>query len=112
MVEAKYAPSRGDIVWIDFSRQLGHEQRGRRPAVVISHRAYNQKVGLALFCPITSKVKNFPFEVAISSFSVRGSILSDQVKSLDWTTRNIEFIEAIDPDKLNDVVERIRVLIG
>ena len=108
----KYAPERGDAVWIDFNPQLGHEQRGRRPALVISHRSYNEKVGLALLCPITSKVKGHPFEVEVASPKLNGAILSDQIKSLDWTVRNTEFIEKVDPSVLSQVLGRIEALIN
>lgn len=79
-----YIPERGDVVWIDMKPQAGHEQSGRRPAVVLSPSVYNSKVGLALFCPITSQIKGYPFEVNMpKAFQVSGTILSDQVKSLD-----------------------------
>ncbi len=90
---AKYAPSRGDIVWISLSPQAGHEQSGRRPVVVLSPAAYNGKVGLAILCPITNQMKGYPFEVAIpSGLPISGVILSDQVKCLDWQARKAEFI--------------------
>jgi len=111
-VNSSYVPDRGDTIWIDFNPQLGHEQRGRRPALVLSHRSYNEKVGLALLCPITSKIKNHPFEVQIATEKLTGAILSDQIKSLDWTVRSIEFIEKLDPTVLNQVLERIEVLIN
>jgi mRNA interferase MazF len=111
MVGSMYVPERGDIIWIDFSPQLGHEQRGRRPALVISHRKYNEKVGLGIFCPITSKSKDYPFEVKIDLAKIKGSVLCDQLKSLDWTARNTEFIETLEPRKLQDVIERVEVLI-
>lgn len=111
MVSKEYIPERGDLVWLDFNPQRGHEQRGRRPALVISYRAYNEKIGLGIFCPITSKVKGYPFEVAISLRKIKGAILSDQVKSLDWKERNIEFIERIDEKDLEDVVEKIEAII-
>ena len=112
MVKTKnYIPERGDIVWLDFNPQLGHEQRGRRPALTISFKEYNGKIGLGLFCPITSKVKGYPFEIEVIGKAINGCVLSDQVKSLDWTARNIEFIEKIDEDKMNDVISNILVLI-
>jgi mRNA interferase MazF len=83
-----YTPERGDVVWITLHPQAGHEQAGRRPAVVVSPRAYNGKVGLGLFCPVTSQVKGYPFEVAIpGGLGVEGVVLADQVKSLDWKAR-------------------------
>ena len=88
-----YAPERGDFVWIRLTPQAGHEQAGRRPALVLSPQAYNDKVGLALFCPVTNQVKGYPFEVQIpADLSVSGVILADQVRSLDWRARQAEFI--------------------
>ena len=82
-------PGRGDVIWLDFDPQLGHEQAGRRPALVLSPRAYNDKIGLAIVCPITNQQKGYPFEVDIpDGCGVTGVILSDQVKSLDWRARN------------------------
>jgi len=84
-----YIPDRGDIVWLEFNPQAGHEQAGLRPALVISPAAYNSLVGLALMCPITSKIKGYPFEVLIpKKFKINGAILADQIKSLDWRTRS------------------------
>ena len=83
--EKRYVPERGDLVWLQFTPQSGHEQSGRRPAVVLSPRAYNEKVGLALFCPVASKRKGYPFEVVLPpALPVHGVILSNQMKSLDW----------------------------
>ena len=94
-----YVPDRGDLVWLEFAPQAGSEQRGRRPALVLSPKTYNGKVGLALFCPITSKVKGYPFEVLLPDvYSVSGVVLSDQLKSLDWRTRKAKFIERISSD--------------
>ncbi len=106
-----YVPEQGDIVWLDFTPQLGHEQRGRRPAIVLSKKPYNKKIGLALFCPITSKEKGYPFEVKITANKISGCVLSDQVKSLDWTQRNIEFIEKSSNTIIDDVLNKILVLI-
>lgn len=88
-MRGRSVPQRGDIVWLSFEPQAGHEQMGRRPAVVLSPAVYNAKVGLALFCPITSQVKGFPLEVVIpEGLAVSGVVLSDQVKSLDWRARH------------------------
>ncbi|MGH2785448.1 MAG: endoribonuclease MazF [Actinomycetota bacterium] len=85
---AEYVPDRGDVVWLRFDARLGHEQSGRRPALVISPRAYNRRAGLALFCPITSRVKGYPFEVVFpKGAKVDGAVLCDQIKSLDWRVR-------------------------
>ncbi len=88
---APYAPERGDIIWLHFTPQAGHEQVGRRPGLVISPADYNRKVGLALVCPITSKVKGYPFEVELPhGLKTQGAILCDQIRSLDWRARRAE----------------------
>ncbi len=92
MVAEPYIPDRGDVVWLDFSPQTGHDQSGKRPALVLSPKAYNEKVGLAIFCPITAQVKGYPFEVALSIEGVSGVVLSDRVKSLDWKVRNAGYV--------------------
>jgi mRNA interferase MazF len=108
-----YAPERGDIVWLSFSPQAGHEQAGRRPALVISPGAYNRKVGLAICCPITSQVKGYPFEVALERIGrTRGVILSDQVKSLDWRARRAEFIERASVEITAEVLGKIAPLVS
>ena len=107
-----YVPERGDVVWITFNPQAGHEQAGRRPAMVLSPKAYNGKVGLALLCPITSQVKGYPFEVAIpDGFPVNGVILSDQVKNLDWRARNAEKACSLPKDVITKVLQRVKTLI-
>jgi mRNA interferase MazF len=111
VVKTTYIPDRGDIVWLDFNPQAGHEQKGRRPALVISHKKYNDTLGLAIFCPITSKIKDYPFEVEIHGKKITGAVLSDQVKSLDWRIRNIDFIEAAEQDVLDEVLEKVKVII-
>ncbi len=111
MVKHGYVPAQGDVVWLDFNPQQGHDQRGRRPALVISSTEYNDKVGLALFCPVTSRVKGYPFEVELRDAKVNGVVLSDQVQSLDWRARRIEFIEKIESDIFADVKYRLLLLI-
>jgi mRNA interferase MazF len=107
-----YIPDSGDIVWILFDPQAGHEQSGRRPALVLSPRAYNGKVGLAVLCPITSQIKGYPFEVMIpEGLGVSGVILSDQVKSLDWKARKAEFQCKLPPEAHYDVVQKLHTLI-
>jgi mRNA interferase MazF len=97
-----YIPKRGDAVWINFNPQAGHEQAGRRPAIVLSPQSYNGKVGLCLLCPITNQVKSYPFEVLIPSDSgITGVVLSDQAKSLDWRVRNAEFITDLPETVIN-----------
>jgi mRNA interferase MazF len=111
MVKKQYLPERGDIVWLDFTPQTGHEQKGRRPAIVISPLEYNKKVGLGIFCPITSKEKGYPFEVKIKNGKIDGVVLSDQIKSLDWGERNIEFIIKSKNEEIDEVIEKLKVLI-
>jgi mRNA interferase MazF len=107
-----YVPQRGDVIWITLNPQAGHEQAGRRPAVVLSPAAYNSKVGLAILCPITSQVKSYPFEVRIpDGLSVRGVILADQVKSLDWRARQAEWMCALPLDVIAEVLAKLGVLL-
>lgn len=107
-----YVPKRADIIWLDFNPQTGHEQAGNRPALVISPEAYNYKTSLLLVCPITSQVKNYPFEVKIpSGLQIQGVILSDQVKSLDWKARNAQYVCRVPEVIVQKVIEKIRVLI-
>src|SRR5262245_33274918 len=113
MVARAYVPDAGDIVWLTFDPQAGHEQRGRRPALVLSPRAYNMKARLALACPITSHTKGYPFEVALPDAGAgTGVVLADHVKSLDWNARRIEFAEAAPLDVVTDVRETLRTLLG
>ena len=107
-----YIPDSGDIVWITFNPQAGHEQAGRRPALVLSPASYNGKVGLAILCPITSQIKGYPFEVVIpNGLEVSGAILSDQVKSLDWKARKVEFDCKLPTSAFNEVVQKLSTLI-
>jgi len=93
MKSGSYIPDRGDIVWLNFNPQAGHEQRGKRPALILSSKIYNEKTSLCLCLPITSKIKGYPFEVALpSKLPIEGVILSDQIKSLDFRVREITFI--------------------
>ncbi len=110
---ARYVPDRGDIVWLQFTPQAGHEQAGRRPALVVSPRTYNGRVGLALFCPITSQVKGYPFEVTLGSGAkAKGAILSDQLKSLDWRARQAKKFDAVSNSVMKEVLAKIAVLVG
>lgn len=109
---ASYIPRRGDVVWLTFNPQAGHEQSGRRPAFVVSPYEYNKKVGLFLVCPITSQMKGYPFEVRISSKSgIDGVILTDQIKNLDWRARQVEFVESAGKDLIEAVIARLLPLI-
>ena len=111
MVRNEYIPEKGDLVWLNFNPQSGHEQMGRRPALAISPKDYNKKTSLAIFCPITSKEKGYPFEVKVKIKKLDGVVLSDQVKSLDWTSREVEYIGKIGNEELDRVIEKIKVLI-
>ena len=110
-MKKKYIPERGDIVWLNFNPQSGHEQKGKRPAIVISPKEYNEKTGLGLFCPITSAIKKYPFEVEIKNKKINGVVLADQIKSLDWETRKIEFIAKETADIIYTVIDKIGVLL-
>ena len=113
MVNPKYIPQRGDVVWITLNPQVGHEQAGRRPAVVLSPAAYNGKVGLAILCPVTNQIKRYPFEVPIPDrLAITGAILSDQVKSLDWRARDAELICALPTKTVTDVLIRLNALLA
>jgi mRNA interferase MazF len=105
-------PRRGDVVWLHFNPQAGHEQAGRRPAVVLSPESYNQKTSLGLFCPVTSQVKGYPFETPMpSGLPIRGVALCDQIKSLDWTARKAEFICALPEETLDDIMGKVLALL-
>ena len=107
-----YEPERGDIVWLTFNPQAGHEQAGRRPAVVLSPRTYNSKVGLAIFCPITSKIKGYPFEVKIpADCDATGVVLADQVKSLDWRARTASYICTLPEPVMAEILQKLELLL-
>jgi len=106
-----YIPEAGDIVWLDFDPQSGHEQAGHRPALVISPATYNGRTGLMLCCPVTSQIKNYPFEVVISG-ARRNVALADQIKSLDWRARNAVKKGTATAEELDAVRMRAKVLIG
>ena len=106
-----YVPDRGDMVWLNFTPQAGHEQRGKRPALVISPKSYNKKSGLALCCPVTSQIKGYPFEVIFKGKKISGAVLADHLKSMDWKAREAKFIEKIRAQNLRECVGKINVLI-
>ncbi len=113
MVSNAYIPEEGDIVWLDFTPQSGHEQAGRRPGLVVSPKKYN-KIGLALICPITNKKKGYPFEISLSSSDgfTSGVILADQIRSLDWRARNATYKEATSAAVVDGVKDLLMLLIG
>jgi len=101
-----YVPNRGDVVWIDFNPQAGHEQAGRRPAPILSPAAYNGKVGLAVLCPVTSQIKGYPFEATVPhGLRVGGAVLSDHIKSVDWKARKVEFICKMPDSTVREVLK-------
>lgn len=107
-----FVPARGDVVWISLTPQAGHEQAGRRPALVLSPRAYNGKVGLAVLCPVTNQVKGYPFEVTIpAGLPATGVVLSDQVKSLDWRSRKAELLCKLPFNTVAEVLGKLRTLL-
>ena len=108
-----YVPQCGDVVWITLHPQAGHEQAGRRPAVVLSPGNYNSKTGLAILCPITSQIKGYPFEVLLpAGLPVAGAILSDQVKSLDWRARNAELLCTLPTETISEVLQKLTTLLS
>ncbi len=107
----RYVPDAGDIVWLNFTPQTGHEQAGHRPALVVSPASYNDKTSLAVCCPLTTQIKNYPFEVLIGG-SPPSVVLADQVKSLDWRIRNARQKGRVTPEQLAEVRAKVRALIG
>ncbi|PIZ62164.1 MAG: mRNA-degrading endonuclease [Candidatus Marinimicrobia bacterium CG_4_10_14_0_2_um_filter_48_9] len=107
-----YVPDQGDLVWLDFSPQRGHEQAGHRPALVLSSQDYNKLTNLLLCCPITSQIKGYPFEVPLPENAIiHGVILADQIKSFDWSKRGIQFIQKSPQSILFSTLEKIHTLI-
>jgi len=110
---AVFVPDAGDLVWLAFDPQAGHEQAGRRPALVLSPRSYNQKAGLALVCPVTNQLKGYPFEVPLPpGCGASGAILADHLKSLDWNARRVAKIGRIPPSILDEVLAKLAPLLG
>ncbi len=110
---AAYVPDAGEFVWLTFDPQAGHEQAGRRPALIVSPKVYNQKAGLAIACPISTRIKGYPFEVPIpAGCRVSGVVLSDQVKSLDWKERRTEPAGKAPVAVVEDVLARLAPLLG
>ena len=105
----RYVPEAGDIVWLRFTPQAGHEQAGHRPALVISPAAYNRKTSLMISCPMTTQVKGYPFEVAMTGRP--SAVLADQVKSLDWVVRKAKLKGKATPTELASVRAKIIALV-
>jgi mRNA interferase MazF len=112
-VTHRAVPDGGDLIWLTFDPQAGHEHRGRRPGLVLSPKLYNQKSGLALVCPVTNQIKGYPFEVALPAASgVSGVILADQVKSVDWRARKAERIGTAPAEVMQYVLAKLAPLLG
>ena len=110
---ARYVPERGDAVWLEADPHAGHEQAGRRPALVVSPASYNSKAGLALVCPITSQVKGYPFEVPLPlSSKVTGVVLADQIRSLDWRARKARLILQLPDPVTQQVLQKLQTLLA
>ncbi len=108
-----YVPERGDVVWVRFNPQAGHEQAGRRPAVVLSPTMYNVKAGLAVFAPITTQIKGYPFEVVLpAGLPVTGAVLADQLKSLDWRARKARSICSLPTELTREILKKSALLVS
>ena len=107
----KYIPEQGDIVALSFDPQSGHEQKGRRPAIIISNKTFNQYLGLAFAYPITNTKRDFPFHVKVESDNITGYIMSEQMKSIDYNTRKIKFIEKANQNTINQILGIIDTII-
>jgi mRNA interferase MazF len=108
-----YIPERGDAVWITLNPQAGHEQAGRRPALILSPAAYNSRVGLAILCPISRQIKGYPFEVLIpDGLGVGGVVLADQVKNLDWRAREVELICSLPALTVTESLQKLNLLLS
>ena len=113
MVAEEASPDRGDLVWVSLNPQAGHEQAGRRPALVVSTAEYNRRVGLALVCPITGKEKGYPFEVSLpDNLKISGVVLSDQVKSLDWRAREAQIADVEPETTIAEVLGKLSALLS
>ena len=106
-----YIPDRGDLVWVNFNPQKGREQANKRPAVVLSPKIYNDKSSLAFMCPITSHVKDYPFEVVFTTAKISGAVLTDQLRSLDWRTRKVSFIHKLPLKTIQEIQAKVITLI-
>ena len=106
-----YVPGRGDVVWVDLDPTKGHEQSGKRPAVVLSPQPYNRATGLAIMCPLTSQVKGYPFEVPVRAGKIDGVALVDHVRSLDWKVRHTKKISALSEEALHEMQTKLKLLL-
>jgi mRNA interferase MazF len=108
----RYVPDRGDVVWLTFDPQAGHEQSGRRPAVVLSPKSYNAPAGLAILCPVTSQIKDYPFEVLLPpGLPIEGAVLADQVRNLDWRARRASRICGLPRSITDEILGKLGTLL-
>ena len=112
MAGKKYIPKRGDIVWTNFNPAAGHEQMGKRPALILSLESFNKKVSLAMAAPITSKVRGHGFEVPVDTKQIKGVVLCQQVKMIDFVERGLQFVEKAPEDVIIDVLARVRAIVS
>ena len=108
----KYIPQQGDIVALTFDPQSGHEQKGRRPALIVSNQIFNQHLGLAFACPITNTKRDFPSHIEVNSPNITGFVMTEQLKSIDYNARNIKFIEKANQETISQVLGIIDSIIG
>jgi mRNA interferase MazF len=109
---SKYIPNRGDLVILTFDPQAGHEQKGRRPALVVSNYAFNKAVGFSLVCPITNTDRGFPFHIPVDGNQIGGFILTEQVKSIDYKARKVKFVEKLKDERLSEVMGIIEAILS
>ncbi len=112
MNKPTYTPDRGDIIWVDLNPRVGHEQSGHRPALVLSPRKFNEKTGLAIVCPITSKVKGLPLEIKIKDGKINGAILPMHIKSIDIAVRHVRYVQKASRDVLNQTIQYVNLITG
>ena len=112
MARKKYIPKRGDIVWTNFDPAAGHEQMGKRPALILSPESFNKKILLAMAAPITSRVRGHGFEVPVNGKKVKGVVLCQQVKMIDFMERGLQFVEKAPESDISDVLARVRAIVG
>ena len=112
MARKKYIPKRGDIVWTNSDPAAGHEQMGKRPALILSPKSFNKKILLAMAAPITSRVRGHGFEVPLDTKQIKGVVLSHQVKMIDFVERGFQFVEKSSEVVINDVLARVRAIVS
>jgi mRNA interferase MazF len=111
MTRRRYTPNRGDVIWIQWNPRTGHEQSGRRPALVLTPKSYNRKTGLCILCLLTRQSKGYAFEVPVHTAGVAGVVLADHVRCVDWQAQNAQFIERAGQDVLDEIVARLEALL-